>query len=634
MVELRLLTRVHFLTTLFLLTFGGQSFAETIAYIRLSSGQESTKLYALPSFSTIEPSAPSILNGAKIAILNQGNDWVQLKTKNNRVGWLPQKDISFLKKGECALIVASRNTMAEANDYIAHNVENTQFLRVFEAANGKLAISIGELTPENDEAILKSWKAKKKIPQDSFCTYDHQRLIRTLPWEAPEKNARRFQRPYDEHIVRHTSAPQKPRRKRGNKELITLANYVAWDKEIRASTYPESLAPYVVKSASYLEKILIQHTDEPYPFVVPIGVFHDSEPIYWSMQFTLKPYKKFYQFGRLCKAYVLQSKLDMPGRKGNNGYWCILDNGLLVIEFLAYDSTMINHIYIAATSDQSQYDLNAVNFYALDGKLVLMSQNTFLEYAKIEDAKRAAKRAAAQSSPDLDDLWYEITWFFSDVKQAADAAIDSAVHSFEQTFLDDQTGERINDLLIKAAIGFAYNQVTKPKLSSADLQLLEGIEKNKDAVLSKLQHTINLLMAEQSQFQEATQSYKTLSEALGNISMSCVTGLPEALNSAAEVSETLSGLYGEKIHQTKSLIAAVNELKLSAASSSVLSAIDTQNAKSQIDASNKAKARLSTIDEEYHGILLFQTSRLVLEHKELLQKHHDTIVEMHQKCLQ
>ncbi|MDP8174102.1 YARHG domain-containing protein [Phocoenobacter skyensis] len=70
---------------------------------------------------------------------------------------------------ECALIVASRQTMDEVKDYINENISDRRYLRIYKASNGWNAISIGMLKPNEVEPVMTKWKESGKIPQDSFC---------------------------------------------------------------------------------------------------------------------------------------------------------------------------------------------------------------------------------------------------------------------------------------------------------------------------------------------------------------------------------------------------------------------------------------------------------------------------------
>lgn len=70
---------------------------------------------------------------------------------------------------ECALIVASRQTMDEVRNYISENISDRRYLKVYKASNGWNAISIGMLQPDEVTPVMTKWKTVGRIPQDSFC---------------------------------------------------------------------------------------------------------------------------------------------------------------------------------------------------------------------------------------------------------------------------------------------------------------------------------------------------------------------------------------------------------------------------------------------------------------------------------
>ena len=76
----------------------------------------------------------------------------------------------YIKPGECALIVASRPTIAEAREYVLVNVSDKRFLQAFRSRNGWIAISVGTLKTDEVERVLSSWKATGRIPLDSYCS--------------------------------------------------------------------------------------------------------------------------------------------------------------------------------------------------------------------------------------------------------------------------------------------------------------------------------------------------------------------------------------------------------------------------------------------------------------------------------
>lgn len=72
--------------------------------------------------------------------------------------------------GQCAVIVASRRSVAEARDYVAANISNRRYLQGYQSQNGWIAISIGNLTSAEEEQVMADLKAAGRIPGDSFCS--------------------------------------------------------------------------------------------------------------------------------------------------------------------------------------------------------------------------------------------------------------------------------------------------------------------------------------------------------------------------------------------------------------------------------------------------------------------------------
>ena len=76
----------------------------------------------------------------------------------------------YISPGECALIVASRPTVSEAQRFVIENVADRRFLKAFRAKNGWIAISIGTLKPDEVESVIADWKGTGRIPPDSYCS--------------------------------------------------------------------------------------------------------------------------------------------------------------------------------------------------------------------------------------------------------------------------------------------------------------------------------------------------------------------------------------------------------------------------------------------------------------------------------
>ena len=80
-------------------------------------------------------------------------------------------DVSdYIAAGDCALVVASRRTLAEAKNFVVENVPDRRFLKGFRSNNGWIAISIGTLKPDEVDTVVNDWKQIGKIPADSYCS--------------------------------------------------------------------------------------------------------------------------------------------------------------------------------------------------------------------------------------------------------------------------------------------------------------------------------------------------------------------------------------------------------------------------------------------------------------------------------
>ncbi len=75
----------------------------------------------------------------------------------------------LVKPGTCELIIASRQTNAEAQDVLIARGD-TQYAKIFTAQNGWYAVSIGALKFNEEKAVISSWKASGRIPQDAYCS--------------------------------------------------------------------------------------------------------------------------------------------------------------------------------------------------------------------------------------------------------------------------------------------------------------------------------------------------------------------------------------------------------------------------------------------------------------------------------
>lgn len=78
--------------------------------------------------------------------------------------------LSPIPDGRCMLVVASRQTLDEARDYIDTLSPRPDFVQVFPSSSGWYAITVGSLTAQERDRIMPAWKESGRIPQDSYCS--------------------------------------------------------------------------------------------------------------------------------------------------------------------------------------------------------------------------------------------------------------------------------------------------------------------------------------------------------------------------------------------------------------------------------------------------------------------------------
>lgn len=98
--------------------------------------------------------------------------------------WATAAPAITFSDNQCAVIIASRQTMAEVIDYVKTHQINPKKVTVYPSDNGWLAISVGLIS---DRQILTAWKKKGNIPADSFCS-SGEKFLRGVPL-LREKNS-------------------------------------------------------------------------------------------------------------------------------------------------------------------------------------------------------------------------------------------------------------------------------------------------------------------------------------------------------------------------------------------------------------------------------------------------------------
>lgn len=96
----------------------------------------------------------------------------------------------MVKPGTCELVVASRSSLSKARSYVQSKVSNKAHTKIFKSTNGWYAVSIGALTPKEEEPIISRWKASGKIPQDAFCSTG-KKFVGQYDWRNGTKTARK-----------------------------------------------------------------------------------------------------------------------------------------------------------------------------------------------------------------------------------------------------------------------------------------------------------------------------------------------------------------------------------------------------------------------------------------------------------
>lgn len=109
----------------------------------------------------------------------------------------------MVPRGECAIVAASRATLAEANAFIANN-GLAELATVYESANGWLAISIGSVPIQQSGAMLAALKQKKLVPNDAYCSTGkpYVRIVRSPDGRANQTTGRSSVEPMDEFDAR------------------------------------------------------------------------------------------------------------------------------------------------------------------------------------------------------------------------------------------------------------------------------------------------------------------------------------------------------------------------------------------------------------------------------------------------
>ena len=88
---------------------------------------------------------------------------------------------------DCAVVVASRQDMTEANEFIAENPA-LKIRRIYRAANGWLALSTGNIRVQGSDVEINRLKSHGQLPLDAYCSRG--RTYQSIVWSdgGDEKN--------------------------------------------------------------------------------------------------------------------------------------------------------------------------------------------------------------------------------------------------------------------------------------------------------------------------------------------------------------------------------------------------------------------------------------------------------------
>lgn len=94
---------------------------------------------------------------------------------------VPADAANFFPNGQCALVVASRPSVAEARSYILENGWANQ-ASLFLSDNGWYAIAVDLVGTDKAAAVLNSRKTAGYYPPDAYCSTG-QKYIREVNWQ-------------------------------------------------------------------------------------------------------------------------------------------------------------------------------------------------------------------------------------------------------------------------------------------------------------------------------------------------------------------------------------------------------------------------------------------------------------------
>lgn len=96
-----------------------------------------------------------------------------------------QAEVSF-STGSCAIVVASRQSVSEARDWVLEN-RWQKHARIFLSQNGWYSIAVDVVSSERSSEVLNEGKASGLFPQDAYCSTGRA-YLREIAWRDTNEN--------------------------------------------------------------------------------------------------------------------------------------------------------------------------------------------------------------------------------------------------------------------------------------------------------------------------------------------------------------------------------------------------------------------------------------------------------------
>lgn len=372
-----------------------------------------------------------------------------------------------------------------------------------------------------------------------------------------------------------------------------------------------------IRDPNEIRRLLTQTDGNPYTFymtrqAVPLFI-RDYE---WSIQFTNTPYTKDFEFKNVCSAMVFRSHFQLSKNAPNNGWWCVLNNGMVVWqadEIISvggipsgavgseYTGLAYNFEYMLVKNNPNSSSLDDVAFHALDQNVEVIGKDAFEVY-------RANLPKRTRRSYGIVDLLNDFEDLAGGVARAADEIVTAGVRELENYLYDNP--DALRNALIGGAAAVAYRQVTKPDISSQEAQRIERFQDNKAEVVSSIQQIRSQLVSFESRQTTATETYRKVQSDLSNAPRSCQRQISREAGAVADQSVNVTAIYRRNIEKADRMIAALQEPQIGATFSALGGALSggsgstdlASSVKSNIDESNANLRRLRNLEADYNAL--------------------------------